>query len=166
MVKRIIYMLCLTALLSGCAYSVYSNAYPHLKKIRVTPFENKSSDYTIGDFVLNRLTTEFRDDGRLKLVTQAPDCTLEGSILSFTEKIYSYDSANQVQDYQLNLTVAVVFTDLISNQAIYENKNLTVSELYAVGTESSARFKTKEEAQIELIRTLFKTVIQNSLEAW
>lgn len=166
MVKRIIYTLCLMVVLSGCAYSVYSNAYPHLKKIRVTPFENKSSDFAIGDFVLNRLTTEFRDDGRLKLVTQAPDCTLEGTIQSFTEKIYSYDAANQVQDYQLSLTVSVVFTDLISNQAVYENKSLTVAELYAVGTESSARFKTKDEAQNELIKTLFKTVIQNSLEAW
>ncbi len=166
MVKRIICLLCVAALLSGCAYSVYSNAYPHLKKIRVTAFENKSSDFQIGDLLLNRLTTEFRDDGRLKLVTQAPDCTLEGSILSYTENIYSYDAANQVQDYRLSLTVSVVFTDLIANQALYENKGLVVSELYAVGPESSARFKSKDEAQAELIKTLFKTVIQNTLEAW
>ncbi len=166
MVKKIIYLLCLMAVLSACSYSVYSNAYPHLKKIRVQAFENKSSDYAIGDLLLNRLVLEIRNDGRLKLVTQGPDCTLEGSILSYEEKIYSYDTANQVQDYQLRLTVAVIFTDLVSNQLLYENKSLQLTELYAVGEDSSARFKTRAEAQAELITSLFKTVIQNSLEAW
>lgn len=166
MVKKIIYLMCLVLLLSGCSYSVYSNAYPHLKKIRVQAFENKSEDYAIGDFLLNKLVLEFRNDGRLKLVTQGPDCTLEGSILAFEENIYSYDTANMVQDYQLKLTVSVLFTDLITNQLLYENKSLMLTELYAVGEDSSARFKTKDEAQAELITSLFKTVIQNSLEAW
>lgn len=166
MVKKIIYLVSLLVLLSGCSYSVYSNAYPHLKKIRVQAFENKSTDYAIGDFLLNQLVQQFRNDGRLKLVTQGPDCTLEGSILSYEEKIYSYDTSNMVQDYQLRLTVSVVFTDLITNQMLYENKSLQLTELYAVGPDSSARFKTKAEAQAELITSLFKTVIQNSLEAW
>ena len=166
MVKKFIYLMWITLLLSGCSYSVYSNAYPHLKKIRVQAFENKSEDYAIGDFLLNKLVLEFRNDGRLKLVTQGPDCTLEGSILAFEEKIYSYDTANMVQDYQLKLTVSVLFTDLITNQSLYENKSLMLTELYAVGEDSSARFKTKDEAQAELITSLFKTVIQNSLEAW
>lgn len=166
MVKKFIYLMWITLLLSGCSYSVYSNAYPHLKKIRVLAFENKSEDYAIGDFLLNRLVLEFRNDGRLKLVTQGPDCSLEGSILSMEENIYSYDTANMVQDYQLKLTVSVVFTDLITNQLLYENKSLLLTELYAVGEDSSARFKTKDEAQAELITSLFKTVIQNSLEAW
>ena len=166
MVKKIISLCCLVLLLSGCAYSVYSNAYPHLKKVRVQAFENKSEDFAIGDFLLNKLVLEFRNDGRLKLVTQGPDCTLEGSIIAFEEKIYSYDTANMVQDYQLRLTVSVLFTDLVTNQALFENKSLTLVELYAVGDDSSARFKTKDEAQAELITSLFKTVIQNSLEAW
>jgi hypothetical protein len=156
----------LAAVLLGCSYSVYSNAYPHLKKISVRPFENRSTEFGLGDELLNQLSTAFRDDGRLKLVTQQPDCTLEGSILSFEESVYSYDAANSVQDYQLRLTVSVAFTDLIQNQVIYENKSLSLTESYAVSDQSSSRFKSKEEATAELIRNLFKTVIQNSLESW
>lgn len=166
MVKKIVYLFSLLCLLAGCAYSVYSNAYPHLKKIRVEAFGNQSSDFEIASKLLNQLSLEFRNDGRLRPVTSAPDCNLAGTVLSYEEKIYSYDSANQVQDYQLNLVLAVTFTDLINNAVLYENRNLVINELYAVSNESSARFKNKEEAEQELFKALFRTLMQNSLEAW
>ena len=166
MVKRFIRLLCMLCLLSGCAYSVYSNAYPHLKKIRVESFENLSTDFEIASKLLDRLTIEFRNDGRLRPVTVGPDCVLEGTVNSYEEKIYSYDSANQVQDYQLVLSMSITFTDLINNQIIYENRSFTASELYAVGTESSARYKDKTEAEEELLKSVFRTLVQNTLEAW
>lgn len=166
MVKKYIQLGLLCAVLFSCSYSVYSNAYPHLKKIAVRAFENKSTDYALGDLLLNQLSTEFQNDGRLKLVTQQPDCTLEGSIISFEENVYSYDTSNNVQDYQLKLVCSVTLTDLINNQVVYENKSLSLTEPYAVSAESSAKSKSKEEATDELISRLYKTIIQNSLETW
>lgn len=129
-------------------------------------FENRSADYDLGDKLLNGLSQEFANDGRLKLVTQQPDCTLEGSINSFEENIYSYDAANNVQDYQLRLVCSVTFTDLINNQVIWENKALQVTCNYAVSEGSTAQFNSKEEATDELISLLFKAIIQNTLETW
>jgi hypothetical protein len=93
MVKKIIYSLLLLCILSSCYYSVYSNAYPHLRKIRILAFENRTSEYGLGDKLLTYLNKEIREDGRLKLVTEDPDCTLEGTIISFSETVYSYDAA-------------------------------------------------------------------------
>lgn len=166
MVKKFLLATLILALLSSCYYSVYSNAYPHLKKIRVEPFGNRSAEFALADKALNELSIAIRNDGRLKQVTQAPDCTLEGEIISFEEKIYSYDSANQVQDYQLILNLSITFTDLVKNEVIYENKGLRISELYSVADGSTARFKNKEDALNEIFNSIFKTVIQNSLEAW
>jgi hypothetical protein len=166
MVKLFIRLALLCVVLSGCSYSVYSNAYPHLKKVAVRAFENRSADYDLGDKLLNGLSQEFANDGRLKLVTQQPDCTLEGSINSFEENIYSYDAANNVQDYQLRLVCSVTFTDLINNQVIWENKALQVTCNYAVSEGSTAQFSSKEEATDELISLLFKAIIQNTLETW
>ena len=168
MVKKYICFGLLAAVLFGCSYSVYSNAYPHLKKIAVRSFENRSSQFDLGDTVLNGLTQQFSRDGRLKLVTQQPDCTLEGSILDWNESVYSYDSGNNVQDYMLRLTCSVTFTDLVNNQVIYENKNLALTEPYAVSPDSpsTAKSRSKEEATDELIERLFTTIIQNSLETW
>lgn len=166
MVKKFIYPLLLALLLSGCFYSVYSNVYPHLKKIRVYAFENRSSEFALGEQLLTGLNREIRSDGRLKPVTVDPDCSLEGTILSFTEKVYGYDAADQIQDYQLALSVSVTFTDLQNNQVIYENKGLSISETYAVGSSGTAKFKTKEEATDEIIRRLYQSILQNSLEKW
>lgn len=166
MVKKFIWFGMLCAVLFGCSYSVYSNAYPHLKKIAVRAFENRSTQFDLGDIVLNGLSERFQSDGRLKLVTQQPDCALEGSIASLEENVYSYDSGNNVQDYMLRLTCSVTFTDLINNQAIYENKNLVLSEPYAVSEESTATARSKEEALDELVEKLFNNIIQNSLETW
>ncbi len=123
-----------------CIFRI-SNAYPHLKKIRIAAFDNQSSEFALGEKTLNMLSAAFRDDGRLRPVTQAPDCVLEGSIISFEEKIYSFDSANNVQDYQIRISFKVSLTDLINNQTIYENNALVLSELYAVSTESTSKNK-------------------------
>jgi len=166
MVKKIILFLQIIFLLSGCSYSVYSNAYPHLKRIQLLAFDNRSSEFSLGDIVYNNLSALFREDGRLRLVTQQPDCQLEGSILSFSEKIYSYDAANNIQDYTIVISFSLVFTDLINNKVLYENKNLSVSEIYAVSDESTSRFKTKEEALDEICDKLFRTLMQETLESW
>ncbi|MCK9557354.1 MAG: LptE family protein [Candidatus Cloacimonetes bacterium] len=166
MVKRFIFIVMLMASLSSCYYSVYSNAYPHLKKIRIEPFENSTVEFALADKALNELSLSVRNDGRLKLVTQDPDCLLEGKITTFEEKIYSYDSSNRVQDYQLRMVLSVTFTDLVRNEVIYENSALNISEMYKVAEGSTARNETKEEALSEIFSSIFKTVIQNSLEAW
>jgi hypothetical protein len=166
MVKKFIVFMLVMLILGGCSYSVYSNAYPHLKRMQLMAFDNKSSEFTLGDIVINNLSNSFREDGRLRLVTRQPDCQLEGSILSFSEKIYSYDTANNVQDYMVAITFSVTFTDLTKNTALYENKSLTVSEMYAVSDESTSRFKTKDEAINEICSKLFKNIMQNTLETW
>lgn len=129
-------------------------------------FENISSEYGLADKALDMLTREFRSDGRLHVVTQAPDCQLEGSIISWSEDIYSFDSANNVQDYQIRISFTISLTDLINNETIYENKNLLLSETYAVSAESTSKNKNKEDAIDEIFRSLFRTIIQNSLETW
>jgi hypothetical protein len=166
MVKKIIIYILVMLGLAGCSYSVYSNAYPQLKHIQLMAFENKSSEFTLGDIVINSLSNSFRDDGRLRLVTKNADCQLDGSILNFNEKIYSYDSANNVQDYMETITFSVTFTDLTKNTVLYENKSLTLSEMYAVSNESTSRFKTKDEAINEICSKLFKNIMQNTLESW
>lgn len=166
MVKKFIVIMLIILIAAGCSYSVYSNSFPHLKRIQLLAFDNKSTEYALGDLLVNSLSNSFNDDGRLRTVTQQPDCQLEGSILSFSEKIYSYDVANNVQDYTVAVTFNLTFTDLVKNSVIYENKSLTLSETYAVSEDSAARFKTKDEAINEIFVQLFKNIMQNTLETW
>jgi hypothetical protein len=166
MVKKFILFSLTVLLICGCSYSVHSNAYPHLKRIQLMAFENKSSEFSLGDIVINALSKSFQEDGRLRQVTQQPDCQLEGSILSYSEKIYSYDAANNIQDYNVTITFSVTFTDLVNNKVLYDSKSLALSELYFVSEGSTSRFKTKDEAIQEICSKLFKNIMQNTLESW
>lgn len=166
MVKKFITFLLIIFSLMGCSYSVYSNAYPHLKRVQLMAFDNKSSEFALGDVLINRLSKDFQDDGRLRLVTQRPDCQVDGSIVSYSEKIYSYDVANNVQDYQIIITYSVTFTDLINNKVLYENKSLQLSEIWAVSAESTSRFNNKSDVINEICDKLFRTIMQNTLESW
>lgn len=166
MVKKYILFALIFSLFSGCYYSVYSNAYPHLKTIRMDTFENRSAEFALEDKALADISLAIRNDGRLKVVTANPDCVIEGKIISFEEKIYSYNSANQVQDYQISIVFDIIFTDLSQNEDIYKNSTLRVAETYKVADGSTSRFETKDEALSEIFKQVFKQVVQNTLEAW
>jgi hypothetical protein len=167
MVKKIIVFLGIFFILSGCSYSVHSTAFPNLKKILIQPFENKSAEYYLGDDLLLSLNNSFRDDGRLRPVSIAPDCQLEGTILDFSNTAFSYDQSNSVQEFQVKILFSVTFTDLQKNQIIYENKSLLLTENYAphanIGTSS---FQTKEAAEKQIYIDLFQAILKNSLESW
>ncbi|HNW99865.1 MAG TPA: LptE family protein [Candidatus Cloacimonadota bacterium] len=154
-------------ILTGCSYSFHSTAYPNLKKILIQPFENKTAEYYLGDDLLVSLTNQFRDDGRLRPVTLTPDCQLEGTILDFSNLPFSYDQSNSIQEYQVKILFSVTLTDLQSNQVIYENKSLLISENYSViSNEGTSSFKTKLEAEKQIYVDLFQNILKNSLESW
>ena len=80
--KIIRYILVVCAILiCGCTYSVFYNAYPHLKTIYVVPFENNTSEYALAQDFQSSLVNQFQSDGRLKISTLSPDARIEGSIL-------------------------------------------------------------------------------------
>jgi hypothetical protein len=167
MVKKIIVLIGIFFILAGCSYSVHSTAYPNLKKILIQPFENKTAEYYLGDDLLTFLSNSFRDDGRLRPVTVAPDCQLEGTILDFSETVFSYDQSNNVQEFQVKILFSVTLTDLQKNQVIYENKSLLISENYAPNPgEGTSTYRTKQAAEQQIYSDLFQDILKNSLESW
>ncbi|HOE91958.1 MAG TPA: LptE family protein [Candidatus Cloacimonadota bacterium] len=166
MVKRIYYLFLLLLFLSGCSYSVYTSEYPHLKTILVQPFENKTVEYTLGQDAQNSLVNAFMKDGRLKINTQNPDAELRGEILDFRKRIYSYDNAGSVEEYQIQILFSVTFYDLKLNNEIYANKNLLLTRTYNPSSDNINVEKTEEEAINKILSNLFDDIIKNTLENW
>ncbi|HOQ79441.1 MAG TPA: LptE family protein [Candidatus Cloacimonadota bacterium] len=166
MVKRIYYLFLLLLFLSGCSYSVYTSEYPHLKTILVQPFENKTVEYTLGQDAQNSLVNAFMKDGRLKINTQNPDAELRGEILDFRKRIFSYDNAGSVEEYQIQILFSVTFYDLKLNNEIYANKNLLLTRTYNPTSDNINVEKTEEEAINKILSNLFDDIIKNTLENW
>ncbi|MCF7918611.1 MAG: hypothetical protein K9N06_01705 [Candidatus Cloacimonetes bacterium] len=162
--KYIIYFGIIILLLSGCAYSVYSNSLPHLKTIAISSFENKSGEFeleeNIQDFLLNR----FDKDGRLRVVTLAPDCILEGTIMDYSRKIDTYDETG-IEEYAVKILFRLKFTDLTVNEIIWEKDSLILTEVYSENSEA-AEFQSEEEAREAIYEKLFAEFMKNTLEQW
>ena len=151
-------------LITGCSYSVKSNAFPHLKTIIIEEFSNKTLEYGMEEDISTQLTNEFFNDGRLSVVTMNSDALLEGTIRDYSNKIYSYDE-NGVEEYQVKMMFHITFTDLVRNQVIWTNEKLILSEKYS-SVNDLIEAKTEEEAKDIIIEELFDTILKNTLEEW
>jgi len=161
--KKII-ILMLLPLIFSCSYSVYSTGYPHLKTVSVLQFENRSSEFVIEENLQQMLVDSFQKDGRLKIVTQSPDCQLEGIILDYSNTVNNISDTG-VDEYVVKILFSLNFSDLVQNKIILKKESLVLTETYSSSLEIT-EFTTEEEARNEIFQNLFDDVIINSLDNW
>jgi hypothetical protein len=162
--NRIIFISFIIALLSSCSYSVYSTGYPHLKTIAIIPFQNSTTEYQLENDLFLDLSERFQQDGRLSLVTFSSDCQLEGKILDYSNKIFSYNSEG-IEQYQIKILFTIIFTDLKKNNILMKNDALVLSEEYSSNDEN-AEFSTEEGARKKIYKDLFDMILRETLEQW
>ena len=154
----------------GCSYSVFSNQLPHLKNIYIVPIENSSEEVNIEVEMFDNISNEFVTDGRLRIVSQLPDCELECKILDYKDVIYTYDQANNVKEYQVKILFSVKFIDMITNEIVYERPNLLKTERYPADEDdpdyTDSTVINEYAAREEIFKDIFRDIMSNTLEAW
>lgn len=161
---KIIILLIISIVFVGCSYSVYSTGYPHLKTITVQQFQNSTTEYQLESELFQELSERFEQDGRLRIVSISPDCQIEGGILDYSDKIYSYNTEG-IEEYQVRILFKIIFTDLVKNEVIYQNDSLVLSAEYS-SADPEAEFTTEEEARYEIYKDLFDLIVKETLEQW
>jgi len=159
----------LAALLAcACAYSVYMTQYPHLKTVRVTTFENRSTEYAIQEELLSELVSAIKQDGQLKVVEQAPDCVIEGVILDYDNSIFDYDANDVVTQYKVKMLFGVTLTDLVKNEVIWNTEALLLEQAWSTqaDNENSGLPESEEEARSEIYEDLYDQMMANTFESW
>ncbi len=159
-------LLLISVLVFGCSYSVRMNQYPHLKTVSVSPIVNNSYEMLLEEDLRDNLISVFQKDGRLRIVYDNPDSIIDIEINEYETSIFGFDTQENIEEYQVRISLSVTFSDLISNEVIWENKSLIIMERYSPATAETVRFSSEEEARLEIFSNLFKTIIRNSLESW
>jgi hypothetical protein len=154
----------LLIILYSCSYSVYSGRFPNLKTIKIERFQNKTTEYNLDQELLDRLSKDFINDGRLKLVEKNPDSVLKGKILKYKNEVYSYENET-VKQYRLEITFKVEFNNLVENKIIWNEDNLVLSKIY--DNKNSTDLKEAElNARQSIFSDLFQKILSNTLEEW
>jgi hypothetical protein len=111
--RRVLALLALLVLGTGCGYSWRGTLPPHVRTVGVPVFANRTQWPNIEAALTAAVANAFATDGRLKVVQPAEaDAILEGEIVNYQVSVLAFDSNANAQQYRLFVTVDVRFRDV------------------------------------------------------
>jgi outer membrane lipopolysaccharide assembly protein LptE/RlpB len=161
----------------GCGYSFSGSSLPgHIKTIAIPNFINESLDSRIGDEMTRGIQESFLEDNRLKVVRESQaDCVLEGRIVKYERRVYSYNASDQPEEYIVAVRIAVVLKDRIKNKDLWSSEALESTATYAAsggssgsgdGSATNVVLSTETEARERCIANIGQDILANALEQW
>jgi hypothetical protein len=150
-------------LLSSCAYSFSSGLPPHVKSVAVPLFANETNEFGVAEEVTDRLVAALVRDGTLRVVADEneSDSVILGTVRAYAEEPFSYDSAEQVDQYIIRITVEVRFRDRVRDEVLWESSRVFASATYP--NEGPAK---RTEGLEEAINLLVEEVLTGIVAGW
>ena len=150
-------------LVSGCGYSAGKLLPGHIKKLYIPTFENDTTRYGIEQDITTAVTEAFTNDNRLSVVSEGEaDAVLHGVIIAYEKGALTFDRAQSVDEFKIEITVAVEFEDLREGKVLWREDQFRAWESYREGEGQGG-----EEVVIEgAIATLAKDMVSRTIEGW
>ena len=168
--KRVLILLVLSILLlQGCGYHLRGSGDtlpPDVKTVAILPFDNKTFEADIATLLELSLANEFSRVKRLSVVPEdQADALLTGSITSFKNRPVSFSSADQVNDYRVEVTVDVKLKYREGEEILWSGKGLREVKDYKVepGNEDLAEInesESKEVVAVELAELIVDSIFE------
>ncbi len=158
----------LVALLAGgCGYTLSSVLPPHIKTLAVPVFANSTVEFGIADDVTRALQDAFLADRRLRIVGERQaDSVLRGTVLAYKNQPFSYTREEKPTQYEIILTVRLLFRDLVKARDVWKEDAFTVRSTYNVVPVGSAPAKTEAEARADLVKSLADQIVSRTVQGW
>ena len=147
--------------LIGCGvYSFSSSTLGGIKTIAVPQFENRSLEYGIQDELTSRVTEKLIADNTFKVVgVPEADAVLRGEITRYERNAYTYDKAENVSEYRVDIYVDFIL-ERKGGQAIVEKKNMVGYGIY------SQAEQTEQNGKEAAIDKLAADIVDQFTKSW
>jgi hypothetical protein len=153
----------LLVLWAACGYKAGSLLPGHIKKIYIPTFVNETTRYGIEQDLTARVAEAFTNDNRLSVVSEGDaDAMLRGVIVGYEKGALTFDRAQTVDEFRIELTVAVEFEDLREGKVLWKEDEFRVWESYVAGEDEGG----EDQALQAAIATLAGDVVSRTLEGW
>ena len=160
--RRYLALVALTSLLS-CGYTAGSLLPKHIKKVYIPTFENETTRYGIEQDLTAMVAEAFTADNRLLVVAESEaDAMLRGVIVEFSKGALTFDRAQTVDEFKIEIVVAVEFEDLREGKVLWKEPEFRAWESY-----SDKEGEPGEEAALKVaITTLATDMLSRTMEGW
>ena len=160
--RRLLYVL-LLLLVCSCGYSASALLPGHIKRIYIPTFENETTRYGIEQDLTTGVTEAFVTDNRLSVVSKTEaDAMLRGVIVEYTKGALTFDRGQTVDEFRIEITVAVEFEDLREGKVLWKEESFQAWESYKEGGEEGG----ESEALGALVETIASDILSRTLEGW
>lgn len=147
----------------ACGYRAGSLLPGHIKRIYIPTFVNETTRYGIEQDLTARVIEAFTSDNRLSVVSEGEaDAMLRGVIVGYQKGALTFDRAQTVDEFKIEITIAVEFEDLRDGKVIWKEDEFRVWESYTAGEDEGG----EEEALKAAIETLAGDMVSRTLEGW
>jgi hypothetical protein len=147
----------------ACGYKAGSLLPGHIKKIYIPAFENETTRYGIEQELTAQVIDVFTSDNRLSVVSEGEaDAMLRGVIVGYQKGALTFDRAQTVDEFKIELTVAVEFEDLRDGKVLWKEDDFRVWESYVAGGDDDS----EEKALTAAIATVAGDILSRTLEGW
>lgn len=153
-----------TCLLSlACGYSAGKLLPGHIRKIYIPTFENQTTKYGIEQDLTTAVIEAFTNDNRLLVVSQdEADAMLRGVITRYEKGALTFDRAQSVNEFKIEIGVSVEFEDLRKGKILWRDENLRAWESYS----ETDPLAGEEEALRAAMATLARDIVSRTIEGW
>jgi hypothetical protein len=147
----------------ACGYKAGSLLPGHIKKIYIPTFENETTRYGIEQDLTSLVVEAFTNDNRLSVVSEGEaDAMLRGVIVGYQKGALTFDRAQTVDEFKIEITVSVEFEDLRDGKILWKEGEFRAWESYTAGEDEGG----EEEALLTAIGTLAGDMVSRTLEGW
>jgi outer membrane lipopolysaccharide assembly protein LptE/RlpB len=156
-----------TALLSGCGYTLVgrgSTLPAGLKVIRFETLANETSRVGVEQRVSREVARELATRGRFEVRadSRGADAELSGAVTQFDLYPVAFDDAGRAKEYQVAVTARVALKTLPDEKVLWENPAYTFRENYTLPA-SAASYADRENEAIDRVAERFAASLVSSV---
>ena len=149
----------------ACGYSTTSRTAKDIKSIHVPFFENETAEPNLEISVTEQIIDNLVSDNTLKVVTEdGADAILDGRIVEFTNKPFSFNQDLNAEEYINVIRVTATLFNRRTNEPIWQDKSFQGDGSYFI--EQVDENRTFEDAVQESLREITERILNLTVQDW
>jgi len=154
-------------LAAGCGYTASSVLPAHIKTIAIPTFANNTVEHGLAEDVTQSLTDGFIADRHLRIERERDaDSVLRGTILSYRNRVYGYNTQEIATQYEITMVLQVTFRDLDRNRDIWKEDGMILRTTYNVEAVGEVPPQTESDGRLELMQKMTSQIVGRTVQGW
>jgi outer membrane lipopolysaccharide assembly protein LptE/RlpB len=140
-------LLLLSLLVPGCGYSLRGSLPPHIRSIAIPVFVNRTQEPGVENLITQGVVEAFVNSGQLKVTERSSaDSILEGEVVGYQVSSISFNAAQNITEYRLQITLNLQFRDVKGNQVNWRREGVQEKADFNVPGQQVATISREDRA--------------------